>query len=306
MIDTSAENLPVIDEQFHAHMPWYGVEDQLEMQGATVALAGVGGAGGYVVQLLARRGVSNFHIADPDIFSASNINRQAGSNHANIGRNKAEVSADFVRAIHPESANVSVFSDGVTEGNLERFLEGVDVVVDAIDVNRAGLAVSLGRMAAEMSIPVFVGIEVGDGCSITCFRPAPGDYSESVDHYYGIEPGEPLSDDSIALVDQLVHIPSYATSRMVQAALKGEIDTPAGPEGAAMLGATMASLIKKWLISEDRESFDFYYPDILVHDPFETGVIVSNRAEYLESSFARIGTNPIGSGGCSIKGEDFV
>lgn len=76
-------------------------QEQLLLAGATVAVIGCGGLGGYVIEHLARIGIGRIHAVDPDVFSTSNCNRQLNALMATLGQGKAEVAARRVAAIHP-------------------------------------------------------------------------------------------------------------------------------------------------------------------------------------------------------------
>ena len=56
-----------------------------------VAVFGVGGVGGYVVEALARSGVGHITIIDKDVVSESNINRQIIANYDTLGMLKVDV-----------------------------------------------------------------------------------------------------------------------------------------------------------------------------------------------------------------------
>lgn len=58
------------------------------LQSSTVAVFGVGGVGGFVVEALARAGIGTIHIIDHDIVSISNLNRQIIATHQTIDRKK--------------------------------------------------------------------------------------------------------------------------------------------------------------------------------------------------------------------------
>ena len=62
-----------------------------KLEKAKVIIYGIGGVGGYVVEALARAGVGNLCLVDPDKISISNINRQIHSNFKTIGKSKTEV-----------------------------------------------------------------------------------------------------------------------------------------------------------------------------------------------------------------------
>lgn len=84
--------------------------EQHQLGEALVAIAGVGGDGGLAAEMLARMGVQRFRLADPEVFSSENLNRQNGCDATTLGLNKAKVIADIIRRINPdaEEARLSV------------------------------------------------------------------------------------------------------------------------------------------------------------------------------------------------------
>jgi tRNA A37 threonylcarbamoyladenosine dehydratase len=81
------------EQAFQRTLGWVTEEELLTLRQKRVAIAGVGGVGGGYALTLARLGIGNLTIADPDTFELANFNRQVGANIATIGRSKAEVIA---------------------------------------------------------------------------------------------------------------------------------------------------------------------------------------------------------------------
>jgi molybdopterin/thiamine biosynthesis adenylyltransferase len=117
---------------FSRNIGWVTEAEQQELSNKRVAIAGMGGVGGFHLLTLARLGVQRFHIADLDEFELANFNRQAGASMATIGRHKAEALAEMALAINP-GAQIRLFSEGVNQENLAEFLSGVDIYVDGLD-----------------------------------------------------------------------------------------------------------------------------------------------------------------------------
>ena len=67
-----------------------------------VLVLGLGGVGGAAAEMLARLGVGRLTLADGDVFSPSNLNRQLGALSSTLGRNKAEVWRERCLAINPD------------------------------------------------------------------------------------------------------------------------------------------------------------------------------------------------------------
>ena len=91
----------MIDERFARTELIFGEAGMQRLQSARVAVFGVGGVGGHLVQALARAGVGHITFIDDDVVSVSNINRQAVAMDSTVGRPKVEVIAEQVKDINP-------------------------------------------------------------------------------------------------------------------------------------------------------------------------------------------------------------
>ena len=72
-----------------------------KLRNARVAVFGLGGVGGYVVEALARSGIGTLDLIDHDTISPTNINRQILATQATIGMDKVTAAAQRVAAIDP-------------------------------------------------------------------------------------------------------------------------------------------------------------------------------------------------------------
>lgn len=71
------------------------------LKNAHVAVFGVGGVGGYVVEALVRSGVGEIDVIDNDTVSVSNINRQIIALHSTVGMYKVDVVRERALDINP-------------------------------------------------------------------------------------------------------------------------------------------------------------------------------------------------------------
>ncbi|MFJ1702308.1 ThiF family adenylyltransferase [Kitasatospora sp. NPDC088346] len=134
---------------------------QLALGKARVLVAGCGSTGGAAVEPLVRLGVRDFVLAEPGEYELNNLNRQH-ARLSDLGRNKAEVSAELARSVNPH-ARVEVHTDGVQEENVTALLDGVDVVVDGVDVTTIGgwrAKFQLHAEAARRGVPVVSGYDM--------------------------------------------------------------------------------------------------------------------------------------------------
>ena len=97
-----------------------------------IAIIGCGGLGGLVIEALARIGVGHLRVIDGDVFEQSNLNRQLLCTEEALGREKATVAAERIRAINSEieAEAVVAFLD---EHNSASLIADVDCVVDCLD-----------------------------------------------------------------------------------------------------------------------------------------------------------------------------
>jgi molybdopterin/thiamine biosynthesis adenylyltransferase len=158
------------DEAFSRNLGWLTPQEQQRLRGARVAVAGMGGAGGVHVQALVRLGVGALNLTDFDSFELANFNRQAGAAMSTIGQPKVEVMRDFALDANPE-IDIHVFPHGIDENNLADYLDGVDLLIDAIDFFANALRPALYRAARERGIPVVCSAPLGAGASLICFKP---------------------------------------------------------------------------------------------------------------------------------------
>ena len=109
-------------------------EDKVEiLKKSKVAIFGIGGVGGYVVEGLARSFVGNLVLVDNDKVDVSNFNRQIIATDKSVGQDKVDVMKERVLSIN-ENANVKTYKTFVLRDNISEIdLNGVDYVVDAID-----------------------------------------------------------------------------------------------------------------------------------------------------------------------------
>ncbi|MBI1977373.1 MAG: ThiF family adenylyltransferase [Candidatus Omnitrophica bacterium] len=157
-------------EAFDRNIGWLSAEEQECLRTSCVAVAGLGGAGGYQVDALARLGVGQFKIADPDTFEISNVNRQAGAFKDTLGRPKTEVIHDRILSINPE-ARVDVFPSRITRENVDAFLDGVDLVIDGIDYFEQEAKLTLFQRSREKQLTAITSCPLGFGASVITFAP---------------------------------------------------------------------------------------------------------------------------------------
>ena len=137
-----------------------GASAMEQLKNARVAVFGVGGVGGYVIEALARSGVGALDLTDNDTVSLTNLNRQIIALHSTVGRYKTEVMAERIHDINPGCRVTvhNVFYLPETERLFD--FSQYDYVVDAIDTVSGKLAIALN--AQKAGVPVISSMGTGN------------------------------------------------------------------------------------------------------------------------------------------------
>ncbi len=159
-----------MDERFSRTQRLYGRAAMERLQNSRVAVFGVGGVGGYVVEALARSGVGALDLIDHDRVSLSNLNRQIIATQDTIGREKTEVAAERVASINPE-CRVTVHPVFFLPETQDEFdFTQYDYVVDAIDTVAGKMAII--EKAREAGVPVISAMGAGNKIRPSMFEVA--------------------------------------------------------------------------------------------------------------------------------------
>lgn len=155
-------------EEFSRTELLLGREAMEKLAATRVAVFGLGGVGGHVVEALCRSGVGALDLVDNDRISLSNLNRQLLATHSSVGRYKTEVAAERVRDINPACEvrlyNCFFLPETAGEFNFTQY----DYVVDAVDTVTAKLCLAECARAAQVSIISAMG--AGNKLDPTAFR----------------------------------------------------------------------------------------------------------------------------------------
>lgn len=135
-----------------------------------VAVFGVGGVGGFVVEALARAGVGKLDLIDKDEVDLTNLNRQIVALHSTVGKPKVEVAKNRVLDINPQ-AQVHTHQCFFLPENAETFdFSQYDYVVDAVDTVSAKL--TLAESAKKAGTPIISAMGAGNKLDPTRFQVA--------------------------------------------------------------------------------------------------------------------------------------
>lgn len=147
-----------------------GKKNSERIKSSKVAVFGIGGVGSFVVEGLARAGISNFILVDNDTISISNINRQIHSTLSTIGKDKVEIMKERILDINP-SATVETFKTFFMPDSKDEILNNsIDYVIDAVDTVTAKIEIIV--QAKKLDIPVISCMGTGNKLDPTQFEVA--------------------------------------------------------------------------------------------------------------------------------------
>lgn len=146
----------------------FGHEAIEALAAARVAVFGVGGVGGYAVEVMARSGVGHLDLIDNDTVSITNINRQIIALNSNVGQYKVDVARQRVLDINPQCdvRAIRMFYLPEEADNID--LSEYDYVVDCIDTIKAKIDIAI--RCHELGVPVISSMGAANKLDPTMFR----------------------------------------------------------------------------------------------------------------------------------------
>jgi molybdopterin/thiamine biosynthesis adenylyltransferase len=164
-------------QAFSRNIGWVTREEQERLRNTRVAIAGLGGVGGFHLLTLARLGIGRFTVADFDDFDIVNFNRQAGALVSTLGRPKSEVLAEMARDINPE-LDIRIFPQGVSPENTGEFLRDADIYVDGLDFFAFAARRNTFEACHANGIPAVTAAPLGMGTAVLNFLPGKMSFEE--------------------------------------------------------------------------------------------------------------------------------
>jgi molybdopterin/thiamine biosynthesis adenylyltransferase/molybdopterin synthase catalytic subunit/rhodanese-related sulfurtransferase len=159
-------------------LPEVGGAGQARLRAARVLVVGAGGLGAPVLAYLAGAGIGTLGIVDGDVLEASNLHRQTLYALDEVGRPKALLATERLRALNPE-VDVRAYVERADATSLARLAGDFDVLVDCSDnfsthflVN--DVAVRLGKPAVLASVYQYEGqlqVVAAGGACLRCIWP---------------------------------------------------------------------------------------------------------------------------------------
>jgi adenylyltransferase/sulfurtransferase len=113
-------------------MPEVGMEGQLKLKAAKVALIGTGGLGAPLGMYLAAAGIGRIGLVDFDVVDFTNLQRQVIHGTKDVGKKKLDSAAETMLDINPY-VEIDRHEVALTSENALEILKDYDIVVDGTD-----------------------------------------------------------------------------------------------------------------------------------------------------------------------------
>lgn len=138
------------------------------LMGSRIAVFGVGGVGGYVVEALARSGVGELDIIDDDRVCLTNVNRQVIATLSTVGKHKVDVCEERVHDINRRCIvhKYQMFYLPETADAID--ISQFDYVVDCIDTVKAKL--DLIKRCHDQKVPIISCMGAANKMDATAFQ----------------------------------------------------------------------------------------------------------------------------------------
>lgn len=230
-------------EAFSRNIGWVTGTEQEILRNKRVAIGGLGGVGGSHAIVLARMGIGKFTISDLDEFELVNFNRQYGASMSTLNQQKAEVMKKTICDINPE-LDVRLLPNGITEENLDDFLDDVDIYVDSLDMFALDIRRKVFQRCYEKDIPAITAAPMGMGTAMLTFLPG----KMSFEDYFALD-GYDFDDQIIKFVigvSPTVQQRHYLVDRSSVNFLKKKV--PSTAMGIELAAGTLCSNVVKILL----------------------------------------------------------
>ena len=145
-----------------------GEDAMTRLAAARVAVFGIGGVGGHVVEALARSGVGTLELIDNDTVSLTNINRQIIALHSTVGMPKVDAARARVLDICPQTQVIAHRAFFTPETAAQFDFTQYSYVVDAIDTVSGKIELAVRAHAA--GVPLLSCMGAGNKLDPTAFE----------------------------------------------------------------------------------------------------------------------------------------
>ncbi len=131
-------------------LDYIGYAGQTKLKSSRVCIMGAGGLGSPAAITLAAMGVGYIRIVDRDVVSLSDLHRQRVYGENFVGVPKVEVLEERINSLN-SNVKIDAVATNISSKNVEKLLEGVDIVIDGLDSVEARYIIN--RAIVKLKIP---------------------------------------------------------------------------------------------------------------------------------------------------------
>lgn len=229
-------------EAFKRNRGLISPEEQETLRNCRVAIPGMGGVGGLHLMTLARMGIGKFRIADADCFDVSNFNRQFGATVRSLNKPKVEILAEEATQINPE-LELDVSREFVDEANVDRFLDGADLLVDSVDFFAFKARRMLFREARKRGIWAVTAGPIGFSTAWISFDPNGMSFDEYFDLNDDMDSLDLFVAFALGLAPRTTHLPYFDFSYVDRESKRGPSVASACRLASGVVGAEAVKIL---------------------------------------------------------------
>lgn len=240
--EPSAQASWTYEEAFSRNLGLISPSEQERLRNCRVAIPGMGGVGGLHLMTLTRLGIGKFRIADADQFGVGNFNRQFGSTLSTLELPKAEVLGKSARDVNPE-LEVDVFGEFIDHSNVDAFLDGVDLLVDAVDFFAFDARRLLFREARRRGIWAVTAGPIGFSTAWISFDPNGMSFDEYFDLRDDMDSLDLFIAFALGLAPKVTHVPYFDFSYVDRESGRGPSVAAACRLASGVVGAEATKIL---------------------------------------------------------------
>jgi len=249
------------DELYTRNIGLFTPEEQQKLRESVVSIAGVGGVGSYQAVALARQGIGELRIMDPGVFDEPDLNRQYGALMSTIGENKATATTRILKDINPYLTIKTYTKAAESREEIEEFIQGAALVIDAIDYAGFGHKQLLHVCARANGQYILSSPIPGFGATLMVFAPD----GMTMEEYYNAPADPALYQNFILSMDTLM--PTELIPPVYRDFEQGRIGYVSTNGASAQLSGALAGLEAALMITGKRKKADLVViPEIIYVD----------------------------------------
>jgi molybdopterin/thiamine biosynthesis adenylyltransferase len=184
---------------FDRQIAFWGEEKQELLRKSSVFVAGVGGLGCLLSEILVRSGVGRVYICDKGIVDEPDLNRQLFYTQNDIGKKKIDIATEWLTKIHAYTEIIPL-SDDIMKDDFS-LPEDINGVSDCLDNFESRF--SLWARVKEGSFYIHAGVEEFFGQVSTLVKGRSPELSDIFDNYDNRERTIPVSANSASTISAL-------------------------------------------------------------------------------------------------------